>query len=127
AGVLAAPPEGDWISQDGRAKVHMSACGVNRLCGTVVWLGEPNDPATGKPKTDKHNPDPAKRARRLIGLQVVYGLTPSGPNKWSGLVYNVGNGRTYQARVELQGHGIARVEGCALALMCRAHTWIRVN
>jgi uncharacterized protein (DUF2147 family) len=127
AHALAGPPEGDWISQDGRARVHLSTCGAKRLCGRVVWLGEPNDPATGKPKTDKHNPDPAKRARPLIGLQVVHGLTPSGPNMWSGLVYNAGDGHMYSARVILQSDDVAKVEGCILDMLCREHTWMRVN
>jgi len=81
---LAANPEGNWISEDGGTKVHLSTCGGNRLCATLIWLDHPIDPATGKPKTDKLNPDPAKRSRALIGLQVVNSLTPSGPNSWSG-------------------------------------------
>ena len=71
SGALAAPPEGNWLSEDGGTKVHISTCGANKLCGTLVWLGHPTDPNTGKPKTDKLNPDPAKRARPLIGLQVA--------------------------------------------------------
>ena len=76
---LAGEPEGTWLSHDGGTKIRVTDCG-GKLCGTVVWLNEPIDHATGKPKTDKHNPDPAKRARPLIGLQVAHGLAPSGPN-----------------------------------------------
>src|SRR4029077_14878602 len=46
-------------------------CGGTKLCATLVWLDHPIDPATGRPKTDRLNPDPAKRSRPLIGLQVV--------------------------------------------------------
>ena len=73
-----AGPVGTWLSQDGGTKVHIAECG-GKLCGTVVWLDKPNDPHTGKPKTDKFNPDPAKRSRPLIGLQVVQRLAPTGP------------------------------------------------
>jgi uncharacterized protein (DUF2147 family) len=124
---LAGPPEGNWISQEGAAKVQLSTCGSNKLCGTVVWLDEPNDPATGKPKTDKHNPDPAKRARPLIGLQVVHGLTQSGPNIWSGMIYNAHDGNTYSGQLRLQGDNVVTVEGCALGLLCKAHTWMRAQ
>src|SRR5690242_13389926 len=79
----AGAPEGTWLSEDGGTKVHISHCG-GKLCGTVVWLSEPKDARTGKPKTDKLNPDPAKRARPLLGLQVVQGLAPSGESRWSG-------------------------------------------
>ena len=64
------------------------------MCGTVVWLNGLNDTKTGKPKTNTHNTDPAKRARPLLGLQVVLGFTANGPNKWSGAIYNANDGRT---------------------------------
>jgi hypothetical protein len=79
---LAANPEGNWLSEDGGTKVRISTCGGNKLCATLVWLDHPIDPATGRPKTDRLNPDPAKRSRPLIGLQVVNALAPSGPNTW---------------------------------------------
>ena len=67
---LAGAPEGVWMSEDGGTKACISTCQANKLCGTVAWLARPIDPETGKPKTDKLNPDPGKRARPLIGLQV---------------------------------------------------------
>ena len=48
---LAADAEGIWLSGDGGTKVHISNCG-GKLCGKVVWLKEPIDSKTGKPKTD---------------------------------------------------------------------------
>jgi uncharacterized protein (DUF2147 family) len=77
-GASAGAPEGTWLSEDGGTKVLISNCGGNKLCGKVVWLEEPNDRKTGKPKTDALNPDPAKRTRPMLGLQVVNGLAPSG-------------------------------------------------
>ena len=123
---LAATAEGTWLSQDGATKVRLSNCG-GKLCGTVVWLNEPTDRSTGKPKTDKHNPDPAKRARPLLGLQVVNGLAASGPDKWSGKIYNADDGRTYQASFKVQGARSAKVEGCVLTVLCKGHTWTRSN
>ncbi|MEJ2434203.1 MAG: DUF2147 domain-containing protein, partial [Pseudolabrys sp.] len=75
----AAGPEGTWMSEDGGLKVRLSDCG-GRLCGRVVWLNEPIDRKTGKLKTDKLNPDPAKRSRPLIGLKVVKGFKLIGRN-----------------------------------------------
>jgi uncharacterized protein (DUF2147 family) len=122
---LAATAEGTWISQDGGTKVRLSDCG-GKLCGTVVWLNKPIDRTTGKPKTDKLNPDPAKRARPLLGLQVA-SLTASGPNKWSGNIYNADDGRTYQASFQVQSESIAKVQGCVLGVLCKSHTWMRSN
>src|ERR1700683_1919118 len=53
-----ADPKGLWLAQDG-AKVLVSPCGT-ALCGTLVSTEPPTDPATGRPRTDKNNPDQAR-------------------------------------------------------------------
>ena len=121
---LAAGPEGTWLSQEGDTKVHVADC-AGKLCGTVVWLGKPIDAKTGKPKTDKLNPDPAKRSHPLLGLLVVRGLSPSGPDKWSGTIYNADDGNIYQASMTVQGASTARVQGCVLGILCKSQTWTR--
>ncbi len=123
---LAGAPQGIWLSADGGTKVNIANCG-GKLCGTVVWLVEPTDSATGKPKTDKRNPDPAKRARPLLGLQVVQGLTPSGPDRWSGLIYNADDGNTYQAHMTVPEIDTAKVQGCVLGLLCKTQNWKRAH
>ena len=60
---LAADPAGMWLTQGGNSRIRLADCG-GALCGTIVWLKEPNDPDTGKPKTDKNNVDAAHRSRR---------------------------------------------------------------
>lgn len=123
-GTRADTPEGMWLSEDGGTKVQIVNC-AGKLCATVVWLDEPTDPETGRPKTDKHNPDPQKRSRPLIGLQVVNGMTQSSQNVWSGRIYNADDGRTYKASLTLNGGGTAKVQGCVLAVLCKSHTWTR--
>lgn len=122
----AGAPQGVWLSEDGGTKVRIADCG-GKLCGTVIWLDEPNDAKTGKPKTDKLNPDPAKRGRPLLGLQVVQGLTPNGNGQWSGLIYNADDGRTYKASLRVPDERTAKVQGCVLAVLCKQHTWTRTN
>jgi uncharacterized protein (DUF2147 family) len=122
---LAASPEGNWMSEDGGTKVHISSCAGNKLCARLVWLNHPVDPSTGKPKTDKLNPDPAKRDRLLIGLEVVHALAPSGPSTWSGLIYNADDGHTYKANLKVETESVAKVKGCVLAVLCKTHTWTR--
>lgn len=121
-----APAVGTWLSADGGTKVRVSDCG-GKLCGTVVWLNEPFDPATGKPKTDKHNPNEAQRSRPLLGVQVVQGLKPSGANKWSGQIYNADDGKTYQAHVTVVSETAMQVQGCVLGILCKSQTWTRAN
>ena len=66
---------------------------------TIVWLKEPNDPDTRKPKTDKNNSDAAKRSRPLLGVQIVLGMKPAGADKWTGQVYNAEDGKTYSGNL----------------------------
>ena len=120
-----AGPQGTWLSQKGDLKVRIAKCGGSKLCGTVVWLGEPTDPRTGRPKTDKRNPDPAKQSRPLLGLQVASGLKPSGPNKWTGSIYNADDGRTYQINLTQPNDDTMRLQGCVLGILCKTHTWTR--
>ncbi len=123
---LAESAEGIWLSEDGGTKVHLANCG-SKLCGTVVWLKKPNDEKSGKPKTDALNPDPAKRARPMLGLRVVNGLTPNGPDNWSGSIYNADDGHTYQASMKVQGPRTARVQGCVLGILCKNQIWTRAK
>lgn len=122
---VAAGPQGTWMSEDGGLKVELTDCGA-KLCGHVVWLGEPIDENTGKPKTDQLNPDPDKRDRPLIGLQVVRDMAPAGPDRWSGLIYNAEDGHEYRARLRITGERTAVLEGCILRVLCMGHTWTRV-
>jgi uncharacterized protein (DUF2147 family) len=122
----ASSAEGTWVSEDGGTKVHLSDCG-GKLCGKVVWLNEPIDRSTGKPKTDIRNPDPTKRGRPLVGLKVLNGLKPSGPNTWSGTIYNADDGHIYRANLKLEDERTAEVQGCVFGVLCRTHTWQRVN
>lgn len=120
------PVTGTWLSSDGGTKVRVSECG-GKLCGKVVWLNEPIDPDTGKPKTDKRNSDPAKRTRPLLGVPVVNGMAPSGNNKWAGEIYNADDGRTYQAYVTLVADNAMQVQGCVLGVLCKNQTWTRAD
>ncbi|MBS0245911.1 MAG: DUF2147 domain-containing protein [Proteobacteria bacterium] len=120
------PVTGTWLSADGGTKVRVSDCG-GKLCGKVVWLNEPIDKATGQPKTDKRNADASKRARPLLGVQVVQGMKPDGDNKWSGQIYNADDGKVYQAHVTLVSDNAMRVQGCVLGILCKSQTWTRAD
>jgi uncharacterized protein (DUF2147 family) len=122
---FASDAAGVWMSQDGGLKVQLVDCG-DRICGHVVWLGEPNDRATGRPKTDRQNPDPNKRARPLIGLPVMK-MAPNGRDRWSGTIYNADDGHVYRAHLTVTDAHTAVLEGCMLVVLCRGHTWTRAN
>jgi uncharacterized protein (DUF2147 family) len=124
-GALAADPTGTWLTQAGTSRVKIADCG-GALCGTIIWLKEPNDPETGKPKTDKNNSDSAKRSRPLMGVQIVLGMKPNGADKWAGQVYNAEDGKTYSGSFTLTGASKADLKGC-VAFICKSKGWTRSN
>ncbi len=114
---------GIWLTQAGDAKVRVSKCGGG-VCGVVVWLRDPINPATGKPQVDDKNPNPALARRPIIGLPLFAGMQPSGPNRWSGQIYNADDGNSYVSNVSLSGPDTLRVEGC-VGMLCGGETWTR--
>ena len=128
APALAADPIGKWLTQDNKATVNIVHCGA-ALCGTIVALKEPNDPATGKPKTDINNADTAKRSRPVIGSQIVFDMKPSSTaDKWDGQVYNAEDGKTYSGSITLTGANTLDLKGCALGgLICKTQVWNRTK
>ncbi len=119
----AGSPEGIWLTQAGDAKVRVGRCGAG-ICGVVVWLKEPIDPQTGKPQVDDKNPNPALARRPIIGLSLFSGMRPSGPNRWSGQIYNADDGKTYASNISVGGPGTLKVEGCVGSL-CGGEEWSR--
>jgi uncharacterized protein (DUF2147 family) len=116
---------GIWLTQAGDAKVRVSKCGSG-ICGTIVWLREPIDSATGKPATDDKNPNPALAKRPMIGLPLFSGMQPSGPGRWSGQIYNADDGNMYASHISLPSADSLRVEGCVGAI-CGGETWSRAR
>ncbi|QOZ74811.1 DUF2147 domain-containing protein [Bradyrhizobium sp. CCBAU 53351] len=117
--------DGTWLTQAGDARVKITKCGGG-ICGVVAWLREPYDTATGQPATDSKNPNPALAKRSMIGLPLFSSMPPSGPNKWSGQIYNADDGSTYASSVTVTGADSLRVEGCVGAL-CGGETWTRAG
>ena len=119
----AGTPLGVWLTQAGDARVRVSKCG-EAICGVVVWLRDPVNPATGQPMVDDKNPNPALARRPMIGLPLFTDMRISGPGKWSGHIYNAGDGGTYISNISVGGPDTLRVEGCIGAL-CGGENWTR--
>jgi uncharacterized protein (DUF2147 family) len=124
---LAANPLGTWFTEDKESQIRITSCG-DALCGALVWLKQPNDPKTGRPKTDSENADANKRNRPLIGAEIVLGMKPSGtPDQWKGQVYNAKDGNTYTGYFTITGPDSAELKGCALGFICKSQIWTRAK
>ncbi|MGO9675154.1 MAG: DUF2147 domain-containing protein [Methylocella sp.] len=118
-GGASADPTGEWRTADG-ATVRIKKCGSG-LCGYVAST-------RGAPGKDVRNPDPAKRNRSVLGLEVLINLQPSGGKAWTGTTYNAEDGLLYNATVNEESESAIQVKGCgANGGVCGSETWSRVR
>ena len=122
---LAEEAGGTWSMSNGKVTVKVNECGSN-LCARIIALKEPISKIDGKPKVDRENPDPAKRQRPLIGLNILIGMKPKGEAAWQGAIYNPDDGKTYSATVRLSGDQM-KVKGCVAGIFCKTNTFLRLN
>ena len=123
--LAADPVEGDWMPDSG-SKVHVSPCPAHadQMCGVISWLKNANDKA-GQPARDTANPDPALRARTLLGLPFVRDFHRIGPGRWTGgKIYDPKSGKTYNSKMQIGPDGALKVAGCVL-MFCQSQSWRR--
>lgn len=122
----AEPVEGEWVTAEAKARVRIARCAgaTETWCGVITWLAEPLD-ETGRPKTDKRNPDAAMHSRPIVGLPLLQGFRKTGPSSYGeGTIYDPEGGRTYRSKMNLAGPDTLEVAGCVL-FFCREQTWRR--
>jgi len=133
----AADPVGTWLVPNGDAIVRIADCAGlqaapgqpvtpgGTLCGIVVWLKEPIDPATGKPRIDSLNVDPAKKDQPILGMQGVFDMRPAKePMQWEGRVYNIDDGKVYDGSIVMRNDNELYIQGCFM-LFCQGEEWVR--
>ncbi|MFC7668720.1 DUF2147 domain-containing protein [Hymenobacter humi] len=111
-----------------KATFEIYRCG-NNLCGKIVSLTVPNDPATGKPKTDSQNPDPKLRNRPRLGLVFMQGFKYDDDNKWDdGKIYDPESGKTYSCYMKMESANTMEVKGyIGFSLIGKSQSWTRVK
>ncbi|AUD03308.1 DUF2147 domain-containing protein [Spirosoma pollinicola] len=121
--------EGKWLSSKKRNQVQIYKQG-NKYFGKLVWMLEPNDPATNKPKVDKENPNEKLRNRPLMNLVLVTNLVYKGNNIWGdGEIYNPEDGKTYNCEVTIKDANSIDLRGYVMGLsfLGKSKTWTRVK
>ena len=79
---------GKWVTEGGDSQVEIYQSG-DKLNGKIVWLKK------GDGQLDVHTPDKKLQSRKLVGVNILTGLTKKG-DKWEGgKIYNPKNGKTY--------------------------------
>lgn len=103
---------GQWMSSDKNLTVNVYHDG-SVYKGKVVWFKADDNSKTMEEWTDKHNPDPKLRSRKLLGLLVLNNLTYNARSKtWEGgKIYESRSGKTWDAAVKLVADDQMRVTG----------------
>jgi uncharacterized protein (DUF2147 family) len=123
---------GRWTAADGKSRVEIYKAGDGTIEGRICWLRDPVYPAddaeAGKPMRDRLNPDPSLTNRPLMGLVIMKGFKPDGPNRWSGgTVYDPECGKTYKGKMSLDAdRQTLNLRGyVGISLFGRTEKWIR--
>jgi uncharacterized protein (DUF2147 family) len=105
---MAGDVTGEWMRDDGMAKVRFSACGGDAVCGFIAWKKDAKGPAK-------------------IGEQVFFDMKPSGADTWAGTAFNPEDGKRYSGKITLSGDHLTTA-GCVFGgLICKSFGWTRAR
>lgn len=114
---------GTWLNQEATGKVTIYKEN-GKYYGKLVWLRNPIDSITGKPRTDKLNPDPKLQSNQLIGLVNLRNFTFDGKDEWSGgTIYDPKNGKTYSCKINFENTGKLKIRGYVGVSMLGRNTY----
>ena len=105
---------GKWLTEAGDAKVEIYESN-GKVNGKIVWLEK------GPDTKDTHNTDEKMRSRKLMGVNILSGLTKKSEKWEGGRIYNPKNGKTYKCSIWPDGDKL-KVRGY-LGMFYETQTW----
>lgn len=104
---------GNWLSTDNAVAVEVYKSD-GEYQAKVIWFDEKL--GSGKPmnsRIDSENPNPKLRNRKIIGMEILHGLTYNQKqNTWeNGRIYDATSGRTWDSSVKMNKDGTMNVRG----------------
>ena len=102
---------GKWESTDKNLIVLVYKVS-GKFSGKIIWYSDTG----GKPMdygTDKRNPDPKLRTRKILGMNVLHDMAyNASTNSWEdGVIYESKNGREWNASIYIDKGGMLKVKG----------------
>ncbi len=105
--------------------INIAQCGAS-LCAKVQSFTPPNGQRQ-EDVLDENNHDATKRSRKILGLNVLWNITPVGENTWQAEGYDPRRG--YEASVDMQllPSGALNIKGCKRVVInvCDDINWQR--
>ena len=116
---------GTWLTDENKAKIEIYKENGS-YHGRIIWLKEPLN-EQGQPKVDKHNHDKTKRARPILGMNLIQGFKFS-DGKWEGgEIYDPENGKTYACVIKLKGDKLEVRGYVGMTMFGKTVTWTRAE
>jgi uncharacterized protein (DUF2147 family) len=120
-----ADPVGEWLVEDGSARIKVVSCPA----------AAPNQPPTfwgviwaeAKPGADSKNPDPSMRNRPMLGVPILINMKQTEANKWEGKIYDANGGSLYDSHISVTRNDMLAVRGCMGVIFCGGQDWKRVT
>lgn len=102
---------GKWESVDKNLQVQVFMQD-SKFVAKITWYDD-GDLVNMDKWTDKHNPDPALRSRKILGLNILKDMVyHEDTNSWEdGTVYDARHGREWNASAYIDKNGLLRVKG----------------
>ncbi|MDT8393134.1 MAG: DUF2147 domain-containing protein [Bacteroidales bacterium] len=119
---------GVWLNEDEDAHIEVYKEG-DLYFGKIIWLKFPIDEETGKPKLDKHNPDPELQTRPSLGIKLLTDFEWDGDNEWDeGDIYDPKSGKTYSCYIVMKDYNLLKIRGyIGVSLIGKTTYWTRVK
>jgi uncharacterized protein (DUF2147 family) len=121
---------GVWEPGNGKARVKIDNID-GKFYGRIVWLKEPNNPTTGKPKTDVNNSDESMKNVPLRGYRMLKDFVYKGKGSWEdGTIYDPETGNTYTSVITMKDENTLDIRGyVGVKTFGRSDTWrkLKVN
>jgi len=121
---------GVWLNEDKDAHIRIENID-GKYFGKIIWLKDPIDEETNKPKLDKENPDEQLKKRPVMGLNLLANFVFNGDDEWSdGEIYDPKSGNTYSCYMIFTDSSKNRlkVRGfIGISLIGRTTYWTRVE
>jgi uncharacterized protein (DUF2147 family) len=120
---------GKWLSEKKDFLVLVYRDG-NTFKGKTLWFKNKDTSKAMDEWTDKHNPDPTLRSRKVLGLNILTDLTynPESGSWENGKIYDTSNGRFWSAYVRINKDGTLKVTAFwTFKFISRSVTFTRYN
>jgi uncharacterized protein (DUF2147 family) len=103
--------KGYWLNEEKDATVEIFDRD-GKYFGKIVWLKDPIDEETGKPKLDDENDDPELQKRPIMGLELLKEFEFEGEDLWmGGTIYDPDNGKTYKCKITMKDIDFLNIRG----------------